>query len=57
MKKIKGLYQQYTDMDEDELANILKHDLWWGSTKCLEVKLVDEIYQNKKIYPLGLGCR
>jgi len=50
MKKIKELYQQYTDIDEDELANILKHDLWWGSTKCLEVKLVDEIYQNKKVY-------
>ena len=48
MKKIKELYQQYTDMDEDELANILKHDLWWSSTKCLNVKLVDEIYQNKK---------
>ena len=48
MKKIKDLYQKYTDLDEEELSSILKHDLWWGSTKCLDVKLVDEIYHGKR---------
>ena len=50
MKKIKDLYKKYTDINEDDLDIILKHDLWWNSTKCLDVKLVDEIYKNKKLY-------
>ena len=36
-------------MDDDDLDNILKRDIWWDSKKCLDSGLIDEIYENKKI--------
>ena len=43
MDFIRKTYQEYTAVPEDELAQILDHDLWWGSEKCLEMKLIDKI--------------
>lgn len=50
MDKIKFIYKTKTNIDSNELDDILKHDIWWDSKKCLKVGLVDEIYKNKKIY-------
>ena len=44
MKKIILLYQKYTKFPENELEEILKHDLWLDSDKCLEYGLVDKLY-------------
>ena len=41
--KIKNIYKKYTKLEESELDNILKHDLWWNSDKCLETGLVDKV--------------
>lgn len=43
MKKIKGIYEQYTKIPRKHLNDILKHDLWWDAKTCLEYGLVDEI--------------
>jgi ATP-dependent protease ClpP protease subunit len=43
MKRIRGIYKQYTKIPNKELNKILKHDLWFNSKKCLEYGLVDEI--------------
>ena len=50
MDKIKELYMKYAKMNEKELDDILKRDIWWSSKKCLETGLVDEVYENKKVY-------
>ena len=50
MKKIKDLYKKYTKLKEKELDDILKHDIWWDSKKCLSSGLVDEIYKNENVY-------
>tara|TARA_Y100000289_G_C3928927_1_gene155204 strand:+ start:1214 stop:1867 length:654 start_codon:yes stop_codon:yes gene_type:complete len=43
MNKIKNIYRQHTKIPQEELDNILKHDLWWEAEKCLEYGLVDEL--------------
>ena len=43
MKKIKEIYEQYTKIPRKQLADILKHDLWWDAKTCLEYGLIDEI--------------
>ena len=43
MKKIKGIYEQYTKIPRKQLADILKHDLWWDAKTCLDYGLIDEI--------------
>jgi ATP-dependent protease ClpP protease subunit len=50
MDKIKELYINYANIDEKDLDDILKRDIWWDSKKCLETGLVDEIYESKKVY-------
>jgi ATP-dependent protease ClpP protease subunit len=50
MEKIRNIYQTYTKIRKEDLDEILKHDFWWNSIKCLENNLVDEIYNNKKLY-------
>ena len=50
MKLIKGLYEKYTNLKSKKLDEILKHDLWWDANKCLKSGLVDEIYQESKVY-------
>ncbi len=43
MKTIKDIYKQYTKVPMKQIDDILKHDLWFDSSKCLELGLVDQI--------------
>lgn len=43
MKMIKDIYKQYTKVPMKQIDEILKHDLWFESAKCLELGLVDGI--------------
>lgn len=43
MEVIKNIYSKYTRVKEEELDEILKHDLYWSAEKCLKLGLVDEI--------------
>ena len=43
MEDIKNIYVEYTTLKKKDLREILKHDLWWSSKKCLAVGLVDEV--------------
>lgn len=47
MRDIYSLYSRYTNMTENELHEYLSHDLWWKADKCMEVGLVDEIYEQE----------
>ena len=42
MNKIKNLYKDYASIPRKDLAEILKHDLWWDYDKCKKYGLVDE---------------
>lgn len=44
MAKIKKIYKEHTKIPKKELNDILKHDLWFDSEKCLKFGLVDEIW-------------
>ena len=43
MKMIKDIYKQYTKIPMKQIDEILKHDLWFESSKCLELGLVDQV--------------
>lgn len=43
MKSIKDIYKQYTKVPMKQIDEILKHDLWFDASKCLELGLVDAI--------------
>lgn len=43
MKSIKKIYFTYTKINPVELDELLKHDLWLSSDKCIKYGLVDEI--------------
>ena len=43
MSMIKKVYLKYTNIIPTKLDDILEHDLWLDSKKCLEFGLVDEI--------------
>lgn len=43
MEVLESLYAKYTKIPKKELKEILKHDLYWDSSKCLEMGLVDKI--------------
>lgn len=43
MKMIKDIYKQYTKVPMKQIDEILKHDIWFDSSKCLELGLVDSI--------------
>ena len=43
MDKIKNIYMEKTHLKEDQLEEMLQHDLWLSAEKCLELGLVDEI--------------
>jgi ATP-dependent protease ClpP protease subunit len=46
MKQLKNIYVNHTKLKEEELDDILKHDVWWNAEKCLEVGLVDVIHNH-----------
>ena len=43
MDLIKGIYREHSKVPIRKLNEILKHDLWWDSDKCLSYSLVDDI--------------
>jgi len=45
MDVIKKLYLKYTNIPKKELNELLKHDLWLDSKKCLQYNLVDELWK------------
>jgi ATP-dependent Clp endopeptidase proteolytic subunit ClpP len=47
MEHIKRIYLENTKMSSEELDDILKRDLYWSASKCLEKGLVDEIMKNE----------
>lgn len=46
MDKIKNLYMEHAKIPKKELVEILKHDLWMDSQKCIKYGLIDEIWSN-----------
>jgi ATP-dependent protease ClpP protease subunit len=44
MDRIKNIYKEHAKIPKKELSEILKHDLWWDSEKCIRFGLVDEIW-------------
>ena len=46
MDKIKDIYKEHTNIPKKELNELLKHDLWLNSEKCIKYGLVDEIWTN-----------
>lgn len=50
MRRIKLIYKNKSKIDKKNLDEILKHDLWWDSKKCLKMGLVDRILENNKLY-------
>lgn len=45
MKRIKKIYKEHTTIPHEEMKEILKHDMWWDSEKCLEMGLVDGLWE------------
>jgi len=46
MVKIKEIYKDNSSIPKKELSDLLKHDLWLNSEKCLKYGLVDELWIN-----------
>ena len=44
MDRIKNIYKEHAKIPKKELSEILKHDLWWDSEKCIRFGLVDELW-------------
>ena len=42
MDKIKTIYKEHASIPKKELADVLKHDLWWDFDKCKTYGLIDE---------------
>jgi ATP-dependent protease ClpP protease subunit len=40
---VKMVYSKYTKVLDEELNELLKHDLWWNADYCLKCGLIDEI--------------
>ena len=43
MDRIKKIYTEHTSIPKKELTELLKHDLWLNSDKCLKYELAEEI--------------
>ena len=43
MNRIKDIYLERTELTEEKIDDLLKHDLWLNADTCLEYGLVDEI--------------
>ena len=49
MELLYKLYLEHTSMDIKTIKRVLKRDLWWDATKCLEHGLIDGIWNGSKI--------
>tara|TARA_Y200000002_G_scaffold204825_1_gene168999 strand:+ start:208 stop:954 length:747 start_codon:yes stop_codon:yes gene_type:complete len=46
--KIKNFYFKHTKITPSIVEDLLKHDLWWDSEKCLEYGLIDTIWKGNE---------
>jgi ATP-dependent protease ClpP protease subunit len=46
MNLLYTLYTEHTKMSEKKIKDVLKHDIWWGSSECIEHGLVDGIWDS-----------
>lgn len=44
-ERLVSIYKHETQLPSKTLSNILKHDLWWNSERCLECGLIDEVWE------------
>ncbi len=44
MEELKNIYIEHTKIPKKELNNLLKHDLWLTSSKCISYGLTDELW-------------
>jgi hypothetical protein len=49
MKLLYKLYNEHTSMDNKTIKTVLKRDIWWTATECLEHGLVDGIWKNDSL--------
>ena len=45
MLKVRRIYKRHTKIPKKQLITLLKHDLMMNSQKCIELGLVDELWQ------------
>ena len=50
MEKIKQIYNKHSNINNQQIDDILKHDYWWNAQKCIEHGLVDQIINNQKLF-------
>lgn len=43
MERIKQIYRKHAKVPNDQLDEILKHDLYWDANTCKKYKLIDTI--------------
>jgi ATP-dependent Clp endopeptidase proteolytic subunit ClpP len=46
MTRIKDIYKENAKIPKKELADVLKHDLWWDKDICIKYGLIDDIWTN-----------
>ena len=46
MDSLYNLYTEHTTMSEKKIKEVLKHDIWWGSSECIEHGLVDAVWES-----------
>lgn len=44
MNRIKDIYKEHATIPKKELADVLKHDLWWDKETCIKYGLIDEVW-------------
>ena len=45
MNKILDIYKKHANIPKKQLSEVLKHDLWWESDRCMKYGLVDELWE------------
>lgn len=48
MDTIRDIYKRHTRIEGTDLDNMLKKDLWWKADRCLELGLVDALWEPLK---------
>lgn len=50
MEKIKQIYNKHSNINNQQIDDILKHDYWWNAKTCIQHGLVDQIINNQKLF-------
>jgi ATP-dependent Clp protease protease subunit len=46
MNVLYTLYKEHTTMSDKKIQDVLKHDIWWSSSECIENGLVDGLWNS-----------